>query len=134
MTAIAIVGSRDFPNLEMVQKFVESLDDGTIIVTGGARGVDQAAEDAALPLGLFVQVIKPDWNRYGRGAGMIRNTQIVKASDKVVAFWDGESRGTMDTVKKARKVRKPVAIYGADGKMVDAAEPVVVQGSRFEEK
>jgi predicted Rossmann-fold nucleotide-binding protein len=130
MTAIAIVGSRDFPNLELVKRFVEDLDDGTVIVTGGARGVDQAAEEAALPLGFTVQVIRADWSRYGRGAGMIRNTQIVKVSDEVVAFWDGESHGTEDTINKFRKAGKAVAIYGPDGESLKC--PGTEQGEMFE--
>jgi hypothetical protein len=130
MTAIAIVGSRDFPNLELVRNFVEGLDDGTVIVTGGARGVDQVAEDAALSCAFTVQVIKPDWQRYGRGAGMIRNTQIEKVSDEVVAFWDGQSRGTEDTINKFRKAGKPVTIYGPDGKSLKC--PGTQQGEMFE--
>ena len=119
-TVIAIVGSRTYPKLELVKKFVEDLDDDVGIVTGGARGVDQAAEDAALPIGLSVQVIKADWERYGRGAGMIRNTQIVKVADEVVAFWDLKSRGTHDTISKARAAGKPVHVVGPDGKTLEA--------------
>jgi hypothetical protein len=118
---IAIVGSRTYPKLELVKKFVEDLDDTTSIVTGGARGVDQAAEDAALNRGLSVRVIKADWERYGRGAGVIRNTQIVKVADEVVAFWDQESKGTEDTINKARKAGKRIRIYNPDGQWLECS-------------
>jgi hypothetical protein len=113
--AVAIVGSRNFSDLELVRKFVEDLDDGTIIVTGGARGVDQAAEATALEYGLTVQVIKPDWERHGKAAGPIRNEQIVKVSEEVVAFWDGKSRGTKYTIDKARKAGKCVTLFYPNG-------------------
>jgi hypothetical protein len=119
--AVAIVGSRDFSDLELVRKYVANLayhDDRAIIVTGGARGVDTAAQATALEYSLTVQVIKPDWERYGKAAGPIRNEQIVKVSDEVVAFWDGKSRGTKSTIELTRKARKPLAIVFADGRKV----------------
>jgi hypothetical protein len=130
MTAIAIVGSRDFSNLELVRKFVANMDERDIVVTGGARGVDTAAQATALDYGLTVRVIKPDWKRYKRAAGMIRNEQIVEAADEVVAFWDGESRGTEDTINKARKAGKPVLIFGPNGESLKC--PGAKQGEMFE--
>ena len=34
-----------------------------------------------------------NWGLYGRGAGPIRNAEMVKDSDGVVVFWNGESSG-----------------------------------------
>lgn len=116
--AVAIVGSRNFANLELVRKYVADLDERTVVVTGGARGVDTAAEEEALECRLTVQVIKPDWERYGNAAGPIRNEQIVKVSDEVVAFWDGKSRGTKSTIELARKARKALTIFFEDGRKV----------------
>lgn len=107
---VAVVGSRNYPNLREVEEFVNSLPDGTVVISGGARGVDQTAERAARRRGLQVEIYKPDWKKYGRGAGPIRNTEIVGAADTVVAFWDGKSAGTKDTITKARKTRKRVII------------------------
>jgi hypothetical protein len=119
--AVAVVGSRNFSDLELVRKYVASLayhDDRAIIVTGGARGVDEAAEATALDYSLLVQVIKPDWERHGKAAGPIRNEQIVRVSDEVVAFWDGKSRGTKSTIELTRKARKPLTIFFEDGRKV----------------
>ena len=41
---------------------------------------------------------------------MIRNTDIVKNSDIVVAFWDGESKGTLDSIRKAENLNKGLMI------------------------
>jgi hypothetical protein len=87
---VAIVGSRGY--------------------AGGARGVDSVAETAAKACGLVVKVYLAQWARHKKLAGFIRNSKIVDASDRVVAFWDGSSHGTADTVEKARIAGKPVEV------------------------
>lgn len=52
---IAIVGSRGFSDLERVTQFVASLPEGYIVVSGGAPGVDRAAENAAVSQGRSVR-------------------------------------------------------------------------------
>ena len=96
---------------EMVLAYVRELAKETIIVTGGARGVDTWAETAARQKGLAVELFIPEWDKLGRGAGMIRNQKIVDACDRLVAFWDGKSRGTKDSIEKARRAGKQVDIY-----------------------
>lgn len=129
---IAIVGSRDFPRLEWVRGFVDqilhealraygklpaTLDElpavtrNLVILSGGARGVDSTAVERARMHKIFVEEIPAEWDRLGKGAGMIRNTEIVARADEVYAFWDGESRGTWDTIKKARAAGKLRHIY-----------------------
>lgn len=112
---IAIVGSRDYPNMEKVIEYVKGLDKDTVVVSGGARGVDTTAVLAAKNFGLKFEEYPADWGKYGLRAGYIRNTTIVEESDKVVAFWDGHSKGTKDTIDKAKEVGKLVAVFGIDG-------------------
>jgi hypothetical protein len=110
MTVIAIVGSRDFPDLDRVRRFVRSLRPDVVVVSGGAGGVDSAAICEARARGLAVEVFTPDWTHFGRAAGAIRNRQIVERADRVVAFWDGVSKGTKITIDLAQLARKPVEI------------------------
>lgn len=111
---IAIVGSRDFPRLDAVEAYVYGLPADTIIISGGARGVDSTAVDAAVFFGLQVRVIRPDYARYPpRVAPIMRNTQIVEECDALVAFWDGRSRGTADAIAKARAMGKRVSVVQA---------------------
>jgi hypothetical protein len=107
---IAVVGSRDYPDLEAVRQFVRECERTTVIVSGGALGVDRTAVDEARRLRMPYEVHLPDWTRYGRRAGPIRNQQIVDAAHEVVAFWDGKSRGTKSTIDIANGVGKPVRI------------------------
>lgn len=111
MLKIAIVGSRDYANLPQIRHYVQSLPRGTIIVSGGARGVDSVAEAAAVECGLQTLIFYPDWDKHGRSAGFIRNNDIIKSSDIVVAFWDGVSRGTLSSINLAKKYGKPLVIY-----------------------
>jgi YspA, cpYpsA-related SLOG family len=117
---IAIVGSRNYPRQDLVEQFVAAMPAGTIVVSGGARGVDRFAEEAAKRLGLEVRVFRADWDRLGAKAGPIRNSEIVANADRVVAFWNGKSRGTLDTVGKAVAAGLPVEVFGLDGEPVSA--------------
>jgi predicted Rossmann fold nucleotide-binding protein DprA/Smf involved in DNA uptake len=107
---VAIVGSRDYPSLWEVWLYVASLPAGTVVVSGGARGVDTQAEYAAKECGMGVEIYPAEWGKYGRSAGMMRNQTIVDAADRVVAFWDGKSSGTASTIALARRARKDVEI------------------------
>ena len=78
---IAIVGSRDYVDLERVTAYVNSLPDDTELVSGGARGVDRTAEQAAWSRKLTVKCFPADWEQYGKEAGFIRNQNIVNYAD-----------------------------------------------------
>jgi uncharacterized NAD-dependent epimerase/dehydratase family protein len=111
---VAIVGSRDYLHRDWVENYVNALPDGTTVVSGGAPGVDRWAEYAAAQRGLKVWVERADWEMYGGAAGPIRNTALVALADRLVAFWDGKSRGTADTIRKARAAGLPVEVIGLD--------------------
>ena len=110
---IAVVGSRTFPRLDMVRQFVWEQERTTVIVSGGAIGVDEAAVSEAKRLGMPYEVHLPDWQRYGRRAGAVRNQQIVDAAHEVVAFWDGVSKGTKITMDLAQQAGKPLRVVSA---------------------
>jgi len=117
---IAIVGSRDYNNLGLVRKFVRNLPAGAIVVSGAARGVDRTAEVEAIKNGYEVAIKPPNVLKYGIPLALfMRNTEIVKASDEVVAFWDGHSTGTFDTLRKAKRAKLPITVYNEEGEKVD---------------
>jgi predicted Rossmann fold nucleotide-binding protein DprA/Smf involved in DNA uptake len=109
---VAIVGSRGFSDLERVRHFIRERYAGRDIeiVTGGARGVDKTAEEVARQLGLKVTLFLPDWEAHGRAAGPLRNRLIAEASDEMVAFWDGRSRGTLSSISEMRKLGRTVEV------------------------
>ena len=115
---IAIVGSRQFQAMDLIHAFVATLPEGSTIVSGGAPGVDSAAEQAAVTRGLKTLIFPADWDGLGRKAGPIRNSQIVAHADRLVAFWDGDSHGTVNAVLQALARRLPVSVFGPDGRPV----------------
>ena len=106
---VAVIGGRTFNDYELVKETLTKLDI-TLLISGGAKGADSLGERYANENKITTLIFKPDWERHGRGAGMIRNTDIVKNSDIVVAFWDGSSKGTLDSIRKVEKLNKGLMI------------------------
>lgn len=106
---IGIVGSRYFTNMKLMVKVLKynmkERDDITLIVSGGAKGADTLAERYAEGKGIETKIFLPDWNKYGRKAGFLRNIDIVKNSDLVFAFWDGISPGTKHLIDLCKQYK-----------------------------
>lgn len=130
MNKIAIIGSRDFPDMKFVENIVKTLckdyPDVTI-VSGGARGVDKLAIDCAITMKRKYKIFPADWanlnypdaiirtrtdgGKYDAKAGMRRNKLIIDYAEFIIAFWDGKSKGTLNSIDLARKAGKPINIY-----------------------
>jgi hypothetical protein len=80
------------------------------VVCGGARGVDTVGRHWGKIHGIPVCEFPADWERYGRGAGAIRNTEMGDYADALIAVWDGKSPGTNHMVTYMRKIGKPVYV------------------------
>lgn len=111
---LAIVGSRDGLPWAKVRDEIErivSRADVELVISGGASGVDQLAASIARRAGKKVREYLPDWRAWGKRAGFLRNQTIVDAADAIVAFWDGASRGTANTITLSRDAGKPTTVY-----------------------
>lgn len=122
---VAIVGSRTFPDLAAVRRYVGILPADWLVISGGAPGPDTVAVEAARARGLRVEEIAADWLQHGNAAGMIRNAELVKRATLVVAFYDGRSPGTRNTIERALRagVRVIVHYYTAAGPIVHTTKP-----------
>jgi predicted Rossmann fold nucleotide-binding protein DprA/Smf involved in DNA uptake len=107
---IAIVGSRVLRPRKQIYDLLVGKPGNTIVISGGARGVDEVAEEIARHLRLEVEIFPADWDTYGMSAGYLRNKQIVEAADEIFVYWDGVSRGSMHTINLARAAGKPLTI------------------------
>lgn len=113
---VIIAGGRDFTDKEHMVRVlnamldVEFADRELEIVCGMARGADMTGYQVAVDNGLQVHQFPADWNTHGKAAGVIRNKQMGDFADHLVAFWDGQSRGTKHMIDYMRRLDKPVTV------------------------
>lgn len=115
---VAVVGSRGFSDAIHLSAVMEDWfmnQEGlqakiTEIISGGAKGADSLAADWARTHGIKLTEYLPDWDTYGKRAGFIRNEDIIKGADMVLAFWDGVSKGTQNSLSIAKRLKKPTLI------------------------
>lgn len=104
---VAIVGSRSL--------YVSNIGDYlsaeiTEIVSGGAKGVDSSAREYALKNNIRLTEFLSEYKKYGKAAPLKRDMQIINYADKVIAFWDGKSKGTKYVIENCKKTNTPVNI------------------------
>ena len=110
---IAVVGSRDFTDYDWLKAVLDTAAKNGVldeVVSGGARGADYLAKKYAINHNVPYKEFPAEWDLYGKGAGFIRNKLIVDYCDMVIAFWDGKSKGTKDTIRLAKKAEKKFII------------------------
>jgi len=104
---VAIIGSRGI-NIDNLGDYLPGGTDE--IVSGGAKGVDTCAREYANTHGIKLTEFLPQYKLYGRGAPLKRNLQIIEYADTVLAFWDGESKGTAFVIENCKKLSKEVRV------------------------
>ena len=104
---LLVVGSREITNFDLSPYIPDGVD---MIISGGANGIDKAAEKYADSHRISKIIIRPQYERYGRGAPLKRNQEMVDMADSVLVIWDGKSRGTKFTMDYAEKVGKRVTL------------------------
>ena len=112
---VAVIGSRNFDDYELLKNYLdERFDKIKYIVSGGASGGDELGRKYAEERGLPVIIFYPRWRDkngiFSRAAGFIRNQEIIKNCDVVIAFWDKVSKGTANSLEIAKRLNKPVTI------------------------
>lgn len=112
---VAVIGSRNAPT-DAVERIKAAMPPyATEIVSGGAKGIDEAARTAAKELGIPLKEFLPDYAAYGRRAPLVRNDAIIDYADMVLAFWDGESHGTQYVIGECLKKGKRVIYIPLEG-------------------
>lgn len=111
---VIIAGTRYFNDYELLRTSCNNLlsvkqrTHTVVIISGTARGADQMGERYARERGYEIRQFPADWEQYGKSAGHIRNAKMADNADALIAFWDGESKGTKNMIDNAR--RKGLAV------------------------
>lgn len=122
MSRLIVSGYRNFNNKNVVWSALDfhiKSHDEIIIVHGAANGVDTLAEEYAKERQIKYMGIPAQWDKHGKGAGPIRNTELLKHGDELIAFIDSEnSKGTLNMINQAKEA-------GIDVKVIDITdEPI----------
>lgn len=113
---VIIAGTRTFDNYELLRTSCDNLLIDVrriytiVIISGTARGADRLGEKYAKERGYEIRQYPADWKKYGKSAGYIRNSLMADNADALIAFWDGQSRGTKNMIDTAKKKELAVKI------------------------
>lgn len=105
---VIIAGGRDFNDYTLLKTKCDNilaktaLTNKIVVVSGAARGADSLGERYAREKGYTIEQYPADWNTHGRAAGPIRNAQMANSADALIAFWDGQSKGTKSMINIAK--------------------------------
>jgi D-arabinose 1-dehydrogenase-like Zn-dependent alcohol dehydrogenase len=113
---ILVTGSRDWTDEDPIRNVLGTLvaNGAKVLIHGAAPGADSIAAKVAKELGMGVIAFPAEWDKWGKSAGPIRNTKMLKEGkpDCVIAFPTEGSVGTLDMIRKAEKAGVTVWVYG----------------------
>lgn len=113
---IAIIGSHEFKDIILVDSVVEleiipKFRNDLTIISSGAKGVDEYVAKLARQHEIRVIEYKPNFSSgYDINKYHERNDRIIENADRVIAFWDGKSRGTKSVIDKCLQRKKHIEV------------------------
>ena len=105
---LIVAGGRDFTNYRLLKEKLDFLLSNTdkeevTILCGKAKGADSLGERYANENNIDVWEYAADWEKHGKSAGYLRNSDMADAGTHLVAFHNGISRGTKHMIDLATK-------------------------------
>ena len=127
---VVISGSTENDIRLIEMSVAESGFDVSLVISGGAKGIDTLAVEWAVENNIPVEVFEAAWDnldhpdaiiktspwgqKYDAKAGLRRNELMAVHADALIAIWDGQSKGTKHMIKMARKRDLPIFVYRTD--------------------
>jgi hypothetical protein len=110
---ILVSGSREFNDVEYIEKCIANENPILIIHGNCPRGADRIADNYARKKGLPCIKMDANWDYYNKAAGPIRNRWMLDFCnpDLVIAFPIKESKGTRDMITAANKKGVPTLVF-----------------------
>ena len=113
MIKVIVVGSESFNDKAKLKEECNkalSKQPTVEIVVNGTKGTSFIAQEYATEKKYKTKVIVADRAKYGDNAGKIRNAEMVEYADAMIAFWDGEHKGTEHIIKIAQLVKMKLKV------------------------
>ena len=112
---VVVCGSRNYEKYDEAKTYIEKCiqqtgENKVVILSGGCHGADMLGEKYAKEEGYIIKRISPEWNKYGKAAGIVRNKIMAEEADLVICFWNGKSKGTKAMINYTKKLNKPIFI------------------------
>ncbi len=114
MIKVIIAGGRNFDDFNRLCQICDEFLKDQInieIVSGAYKGADLLGERYASERNYPIKQFPADWRRYGKSAGLKRNTEMASYADALIAFWDGESKGTKHMIELATQAGLKVKVF-----------------------
>ena len=126
-----VAGSRGIDDYPLLQRVIATAPwRVTEVVSGGARGVDRLGERWAHEHGVAIKLFPAEWGRLGKKAGVLRNEQMARYAEALIAVWDGSSRGTRHMIQRATELELLVLVASTGGEiLVSPGEKILASGT-----
>lgn len=99
-----IAGTRTINDIKILEETINNIDFNiTKVVSGTAKGIDKLGEQWAHNNNISIERYPANWDRYGRSAGYIRNSEMANNAEALIAIWDGKSKGTKNMIQEAKR-------------------------------
>lgn len=116
---VIVAGSRGIVNYQLVCMVIDNSGFSiSEIISGDAIGVDQLGERYAKENNIKLTIFPANWELYPNSAGMLRNAEMARYGEALIAIWDEVSNGTRNMIKVMRKMDKPVYVYSTKYKSI----------------
>lgn len=95
---LIIAGTRTFTSklfLDLICQEIKTHQlNPSLIISGGANGIDKLGESWAEMYNVSVGVFPARWGAFGKIAGHMRNNEMADQGDVLLLLWDGKSSGS----------------------------------------
>jgi len=100
---VIIAGSRTINDYSLLEKVIKDSEFAiNEVICGNAKGVDKLGEQWAKRHNMPIKYFEPEWDLYGKAAGVMRNQEMVDYADALIAIQEKKSKGTEDIIRRAR--------------------------------
>ena len=110
---VIIAGGRDFTDYAFLKRNCDAVlfeKTGITVISGTAGGADTMGEKYAREKHYAIKQFPAFWDIYGKSAGYKRNSQMADYADVLIAFWDGQSKGTKHMIDLAKSKNMDVYV------------------------